>query len=79
MPQCLCFSLFHKHCGIVIDQCHPTLCHPSVTQNENPTRDTKLNIKENQVFDRFRLSYQLRSSADPINYFGVIHAADLET
>ena len=22
MSQCLCFSLFHKHCDIVIDQCH---------------------------------------------------------
>ena len=34
MSQCLCFSLFHKHCDIVIDQCHqchPTLCHPSAT------------------------------------------------
>ncbi|KEH15864.1 hypothetical protein MTR_0481s0010 [Medicago truncatula] len=27
--QCLCFSLFHKHCDIVIGQYHPTLCHPS--------------------------------------------------
>jgi len=29
MSQCLCFSLFHKHCDIVIGQCHSTLCHPS--------------------------------------------------
>jgi len=29
-----------------------------------------------QVFDRFRLSDQLRSSADPINDFGIIHVAD---
>ncbi|KEH38251.1 PIF1-like helicase [Medicago truncatula] len=32
-----------------------------------------------KVFDRFRLSDQLRSSVDPINDFGVIHVADLET
>ena len=32
-----------------------------------------------QVFDQFRLSYQIRSSADPINDFGVIHVADPET
>ena len=31
MSQCLCFSLFYKHCEIVIDQCHPTLYHPSAT------------------------------------------------
>jgi len=32
-----------------------------------------------QVFDRFRLSDQFRSSADQINDFGVIHVTDLET
>jgi len=32
-----------------------------------------------QVFDRFRLLDQLRSSADPINDFDVIHIADPET
>jgi len=30
------------------------------------------------VFVRFRLSDQLRSSADPINDFGVVHVADPE-
>ncbi|AET03795.1 hypothetical protein MTR_8g075820 [Medicago truncatula] len=33
---------------------------------------------ENQVFVRFRLSDQLRSSADPTNDFGVINVADPE-
>ncbi|AES78220.1 hypothetical protein MTR_7g026040 [Medicago truncatula] len=37
------------------------------------------NVSDETVFDRFRLSYQLRSSADPINNFGVIHVADPET
>ncbi|AES94754.1 hypothetical protein MTR_5g017940 [Medicago truncatula] len=32
-----------------------------------------------QLFVRFRLSGQLRSSADPINDFGVINVADPET
>jgi len=34
MSQCLWKREKHKHCDIVIDQCHqchPTLCHPSVT------------------------------------------------
>ncbi|KEH23139.1 hypothetical protein MTR_7g066950 [Medicago truncatula] len=32
-------------------------------------------VKKLKVFDRFRLSDQLRSSADSINDFGVIHVA----
>jgi len=32
-----------------------------------------------QVFDRFKLSDQLRSSADLINDFDIIHVADPET
>jgi hypothetical protein len=32
-----------------------------------------------QVFDRFRLSDQLRSTANPINDFGVIHVVDPES
>ncbi|AES63759.1 transmembrane protein, putative [Medicago truncatula] len=36
-------------------------------------------IKLDVVFDQFRLSDKLRSSADPINDFGVIHVADPDT
>jgi len=51
MSQCLCFSLFHKHCDIVIyqcHQCHSTLCHPNAirlhhTHINNP--DFFFNIK----------------------------------
>ncbi|KEH40806.1 hypothetical protein MTR_1g035590 [Medicago truncatula] len=42
-------------------------------------RFLKLRFQEFHVFDRFRLSDQLRSSAYPINDFGVIHVVDLET
>ncbi|AES89707.1 hypothetical protein MTR_4g078820 [Medicago truncatula] len=44
----------------------------------NPRCNT-LTFNSDIVFDRFRLSDQLRSSADPINDFGVIHVADPET